>query len=259
MATRKRSTKKAAAKQPTEEVKAQEQEVLKKADEAVAKAETKKAKATEDKSPDAPKKKVPAKKAETKTKSVAEKVKEAFGSPVSNVDKPVVKKMEHTEVAKEPKPVVNEAAPKTPVIPEPESKEESEMSQELATIKALIKKYLDFVTTANGFTPNSRKTYITDFLQIVRYAMAHPTTEILEEVFQFFKQNRNTVLSPIKALEGIATLAPDTRTKLEVFYTVMCYAVESSTGDVKVPLDLKAARSVIKNNDIINFIASKQA
>lgn len=129
------------------------------------------------------------------------------------------------------------------------------ISMEVQRITDLL---VNYKNVASNRTPNAaQKQQNTGmFYQIVQYAMSHPTTEVLETVYQFFLVENLGLMEEgriFQALHGNA----ETMQKMSTFYTAFKTLIEAAQVGKKFPLSLEAIRHVLGNNNFINFLSSK--
>lgn len=136
------------------------------------------------------------------------------------------------------------------VVPVVEKKTEV-VSSSVTFIRSYISNYLDYV---NGPGIKNAKESITRFARIVTYVFSHQDDDVLDEVFNFFKQNRKSILSPDVALQGIYYLSANQQEKIQQFYTLFEHI---ATARKAKKLDLDYASSVLGTGNIISYVARR--
>ncbi len=162
-----------------------------------------------------------------------------------------------TEVTQSlPRPTQEEAAPA--VAPQPQGTP-PEMSRGEKYMQQSINIYLKLKREANpAGDVNEAKRMINAFVSIMNNCKASNELKVTQMVFNMFIQHRNDMLAPKTALAGIGELRKTssvTAHLLEVFYTVMMHGVEKRLRQTTTHLDMKAARAILKDHPILEFVA----
>lgn len=122
---------------------------------------------------------------------------------------------------------------------------------EVQFIRSYIKNYLDLY---NAPRIADRKNLMKLFSRIMIYAISNQhQVSVLNELSRFFKDNKNKILSCENALQGITTLAPNIKEKVQVAYTLM-YALVTRSKD---PLNYNYASDVLGNTGFVSYVKSR--
>ena len=165
------------------------------------------------------------------------------------IEEPVVETVEEVKVSK---PVVLANAKTeivTPVVKDPSK----QVSQSVLFIRQYINNYLAYVSQKEF---QSIDKSISLFRNIINYVLNHQEMSVIEEVYQFFRKNRKSLLSPTKALQGIETLPVAQQEKLQQVYALF-YHISGVAGNKARKLDLDYAAKYVGDGNLIAFIAKK--
>ena len=120
----------------------------------------------------------------------------------------------------------------------------------------LIRDYINsYVAYFNQKGRKNTTESISRFKNIIIYALSHQEDIVLNEVYSFFKKNRNLILAPEIALQGIYTLPSSVQDKLQVVY-MLFYHITGNDKKAK-RLDMQHAIQVLGNGNIISFVAKR--
>ena len=159
--------------------------------------------------------------------------------------------VEIPEVKNTTKPVVL-ANSKTEIVT-PIHKEGKQVPQSVVFIRQYINNYLSYVSQKEFKSINKS---ITLFRNIISYVLNHQEIAVIEEVYQFFRKHRKSILSPTEALQGIETLPVAQQEKLQQVYTLF-YHISGVVGNKAKKLDLDYASKYLGDGNLISFIAKK--
>ena len=117
---------------------------------------------------------------------------------------------------------------------------------------------VNYKNVASNRTPNAaqKQQYTGMFYQIVQYAMSHPTTDVLETVYQFFLTENLGLMDESRIFQALHGNA-EAMQKMSTFYTTFKTLIEAAQLGKKFPLSLEAISHVLVNNNFINFLSSK--
>lgn len=122
---------------------------------------------------------------------------------------------------------------------------------EVQFIRSYIKNYLDLY---NAPRTADRKNLMKLFSRVMIYAINNQSqTGVLNELLRFFKDNKNKILSCENALQGIITLTPNIKEKVQVAYTLM-YALATRS---KEPLNYSYASDVLGNTGFVSYVKAR--
>lgn len=122
---------------------------------------------------------------------------------------------------------------------------------EVQFIRSYIKNYLDMY---NAPRTADRKNLMKLFSRVMIYAINNQSqVGVLNELSRFFKDNKNKILSCENALQGIVTLTPSIKEKVQVAYTLM-YALATRS---KEPLNYSYASDVLGNTGFVSYVKSR--
>lgn len=152
-----------------------------------------------------------------------------------------------------PEPIVVANAPATVV---PVKAVPAVASIEIQTIRTMIDAYVT-AANANFISDVERTKMLTAMNQLVRYVMAHTSTEVLDEMYKFFMKYATSLVAPDTFLQSINTLPVSSIRRLSSFYAAMMELVRCKTKGKKFALDLKAIRHELNNEAIVLYIDKK--
>jgi len=137
------------------------------------------------------------------------------------------------------------------------NKDEVVESKKLRYIKDHIKRYLDLCKEGNLHkTTQDISAKVRSFQNILEYALNNPEKEVLDEVYKFFHQNKDQILDPRFALQGVHRLQRPIRERIETMYTLF----RSITNDYKGKNNYEVARQILGNQDaIFVYIQEKES
>ncbi len=122
---------------------------------------------------------------------------------------------------------------------------------EVQFIRSYIKNYLDMYNTPRMA---DRKNLMKLFSRVMIYAINNQNqVSVLNELTRFFKDNKNKILSCENALQGITSLTPNIKEKVQVAYTLMYALVTRS----KEPLNYSYASDVLGNTGFVSYVKSR--
>lgn len=189
----------------------------------------------------------------------AEELKEKEAQDVKDVKEEVkesetVKEETKKEtVAEEPKKeVVKEEKPEVPEAPKAVEKKENKA---LTLLKKYIERYNE-LSNKKFLSNTEQRERVNMLITIVRSVMSTTDVELINEVIEFFKKNRNNSLHPFVVFKGLEKFPKDTADKVTAFYTLIMEVVEAKAKKKKLAIDLKAVRIVLDNDTLVNRIAN---
>lgn len=168
------------------------------------------------------------------------------------VEEPVVEVVESVEEVKVSKPVVLANA-KTEIVTPVIKDTSKQVSQSVLFARQYINNYLAYVSQKEFKSINKS---ITLFRNIINYVLNHQEMGVIEEVYQFFRKHRKSLLSPTEALQGIETLPVAQQEKLQQVYALF-YHISGVVGNKAKKLDLDYAAKYVGDGNLIAFIAKK--
>lgn len=125
------------------------------------------------------------------------------------------------------------------------------------TIHGMIQNYINTVNSNIYEASRDMSNNINMFKAIMEYALLHPETEVLEEVYTFFYSNKDVVLDPKYALQGSRTsskMSKSVADRIETFYTLFRTITTNYAGST----NLEMARVLLGNHDpVIVFVQQK--
>lgn len=149
------------------------------------------------------------------------------------------------EVTAEPK-VEKLSTPKVPEQP----------NTKLVTLQKHLKEY-QLYHAEPVITPAIREKILRKFYLILRFAINNPQNDILDELYVFFRKNRNGILAESVVFQGISQMATGPRFQIETFYTLFTALIATKTQKAKFTVSLEAARRVLGVDEIINYVSIK--
>ena len=90
---------------------------------------------------------------------------------------------------------------------------------------------------------------------IIAIIIRKPDVEHMKALFNFFNEYKDSILVESVALQGIETIEPITRGKIEIIYTIMRIITKYPQRKDKINWDV--AKQVIGNEDVVNWLISK--
>ena len=127
---------------------------------------------------------------------------------------------------------------------------------QIPTPVLLIRDYINsYIAYFNQKGRKNTTESISRFKNIIIYALSHQEDIVLNEVYSFFKKNRNLILAPEIALQGIYTLPSSVQDKLQAVY-MLFYHITGNDKKAK-RLDMQHAIQVLGNGNIISFVAKR--
>lgn len=178
---------------------------------------------------------------EIPTVPTTEEVKE---EPTKVDDTPAVEEVKEEASVVEPTPIEDIKTPEIPV------KEEPNVPLEVKFIKDYISHYKSLTTAP---LPDTKKCNEA-FEKIMRYAIQKQNSvAVLDELYGFFHEYKNSFLVPSKALIGVASYKAGIREKIQITYTLMYELVSGSKG----PFDLNYAAEVLGGTGFVSYISSR--
>lgn len=91
--------------------------------------------------------------------------------------------------------------------------------------------------------------------RLVETVVQHPKKNILDKVYEFFKENKNEeFLKETNALQNITSLTPDIKIRVELLYHLMYSLARGEATRRTISID--AIRDVFKSDDIANWVAT---
>lgn len=131
------------------------------------------------------------------------------------------------------------------------------LSRATRTVKGACDAFMKAKRAPKGLVPSAKEldNMIAHFVTLMQISKDNATEQSLQYLFDFFVENRDTILAPEVGLQGIRRLKPTTAQSLEVFYTVLMVAVERKLGIQSTPISMKAARHLLKDHPVLDFVA----
>jgi len=161
----------------------------------------------------------------------------------------IVEDIKEEELEVVPEVKVEKVKLSTPKVPE-------QPNTKLLTLKTHLDEYLILHKTP-VITPAVRQQIIKKLHLIIRFVVNNPHTDILDEMFKFFKVNRYGVLAESVVFQGISSMANKPRLQLETFYTLFLALLATKTKKAKFTINLESVRNILNSDEIINYISSK--
>lgn len=132
----------------------------------------------------------------------------------------------------------------------------SSQKKQIPTPVLLIREYINnYISYFNQKGRKKSTESISKFKNIIIYALSHQEDAVLNEVYSFFKKNRNLILAPEIALQGIYTLPSSVQDKLQAVY-MLFYHITGNDKKAK-RLDLNHVVQVLGNGNLVSFVVKK--
>lgn len=156
--------------------------------------------------------------------------------------------------------LITKSSPKdqNPVVPEPQqSAAPAEKSKAVLFMEDYIGRYLSI---NDGIIDNElkRKNILDMFRRICFHAVENAKEkQVLDLVYDFFKNNRGKILSEEIALQGIDKLPTSEQMKLSVFYRLFYSATDPNKHPKRSVPNFDVVRDVFNNDHIVNYFSGK--
>jgi len=168
-------------------------------------------------------------------------------------DAPKADAPEAPKAPEETKPAEPKADEKPPADPQPKS--DPVTPSEVVKIKAMLGEYKE-LASKRVISSTLRDQIVSRFVAIMNFATSNGTTEVLDELFNFFVTEKNGLMAEKTALRGISKLGKTTMMKVEVLYTVLRVTVANRTAKKKTKIDIGVVREKL-GEGFVAYLATK--
>lgn len=156
-----------------------------------------------------------------------------------------------------PSTVVKEPVPVVPVHTVVSNQTSApSISQEANIVTELLTRYKTYLSTNNPSTTTFKNAAMT-FANVVERILRTPTQDVMLAVWNFFVDNKNGVLLENTALQGVDSLAVQTRFRAEIVYTLFRLSVTGVDIGNQKRFDLSLIQSRLKCNALILFLQAQ--
>ena len=138
------------------------------------------------------------------------------------------------------------------IVSEEDKVQTKQVSQPVMFVTDYINDYLKYLSSTQH---KNVHTSIKKFQRIINYAVKmQNNTDVLEEVYKFFKTERKKILRPDTALQGIHLLPSADREKIQHAYTL--FLTVTAPGKTN-PINYQFASKIFGTGNFLNFIMEK--